>query len=168
MLDDPYAPYYPGDDAVDWVGMSLYHWGSAYPWGENELPEQNKLIDQLTGSYNGANGDDSPLPDFYATYAGEHGKPLAITETAALYVPDREGAPGAEIKRQWWEQVFAPDVSQRFPMLQMINWFEWVKHEVEVDATVDWSVTRDPALASAFLTALPAAMRFASDAQPCS
>jgi hypothetical protein len=24
--DDPYAPYYPGDDAVDWVGMSLYQW----------------------------------------------------------------------------------------------------------------------------------------------
>jgi soluble lytic murein transglycosylase-like protein len=28
MSDDPYLPYYPGDDAVDWVGMSLYHWGS--------------------------------------------------------------------------------------------------------------------------------------------
>lgn len=28
MSDDPYLPHYPGDDAVDWVGMSLYHWGS--------------------------------------------------------------------------------------------------------------------------------------------
>ena len=25
MWDDPYAPYYPGDDVVDWVGMTLYH-----------------------------------------------------------------------------------------------------------------------------------------------
>ena len=38
MADDPYGPYYPGDDAVDWVGMSLYHWGSSYPWGANALP----------------------------------------------------------------------------------------------------------------------------------
>lgn len=22
--DDPFAPYYPGDDVVDWVGISLY------------------------------------------------------------------------------------------------------------------------------------------------
>ena len=43
MDDAAYAPYYPGDDAVDWVGMSLYHWGAAYPWGENELTEPNKF-----------------------------------------------------------------------------------------------------------------------------
>ena len=24
-LDDPYAPYYPGDTSVDWVGMSVGH-----------------------------------------------------------------------------------------------------------------------------------------------
>src|SRR5262249_1139329 len=36
--DDGYAPYYPGDDAVDWVGLTLYHWGNVYPWGENEVP----------------------------------------------------------------------------------------------------------------------------------
>jgi hypothetical protein len=60
MLDDPYLPYYPGDAAVDWVGMSLYHWGSAYPWGENELPEPGKFVAQLRGNYNGANGDEPP------------------------------------------------------------------------------------------------------------
>ena len=65
MSDDPYSPYYPGDAAVDWVGMSLYHWGNAYPWGENEIPEAGKFIAQLTGTYDGLNGDDSPLPDFY-------------------------------------------------------------------------------------------------------
>ncbi len=31
LLLDPYAPYYPGDAATDWVGMSLFHWGSGYP-----------------------------------------------------------------------------------------------------------------------------------------
>jgi beta-mannanase len=24
-LDDPYQPYYPGDEWVDWVGISVYH-----------------------------------------------------------------------------------------------------------------------------------------------
>lgn len=27
MADDMYTPYYPGDDAVDWVGMSITHQG---------------------------------------------------------------------------------------------------------------------------------------------
>lgn len=25
--DDPYLPYYPGDQYVDWVGLSLYNYG---------------------------------------------------------------------------------------------------------------------------------------------
>lgn len=25
--DDPYSPYYPGDDYVDWIGLSLYYKG---------------------------------------------------------------------------------------------------------------------------------------------
>jgi len=33
MDDDPYSPYWPGDDAVDWVGLTLYHFGDVYPWG---------------------------------------------------------------------------------------------------------------------------------------
>jgi hypothetical protein len=27
QADDPYAPYYPGDDFVDWIGLSLYYKG---------------------------------------------------------------------------------------------------------------------------------------------
>lgn len=100
MADDSYAPYYPGDDAVDWVGMSLYHWGATYPWGENELPEPNKFADQLTGNYSGANGDDTLLSDFYAVYGQQHAKPVAIPETAALFAPEAGGAAGMDIKRR--------------------------------------------------------------------
>src|SRR5205823_9919968 len=91
IADDPYVPYYPGDDAVDWVGMSLYHWGSAYPWGENEVPEPGKFLAQLTGAYAGANGDERLVPDFYAVYGEMHHKPVAITETAAFYAPAAGG-----------------------------------------------------------------------------
>ena len=166
--DDPYAPYYPGDDAVDWVGMSLYHWGAAYPWGENELPEDGKLAAQLTGDYRGAGGDDTVVPDFYTRYGVEHGKPVAIVETGALYNTSAE-AGGAEefaLKEAWWQQVFDPALPQRFPQLKMINWFEWDKYESEVDARVDWTVTDDPELRKAFTAALPTWLRYGPD-QPC-
>jgi len=148
--DDPYAPYYPGDDAVDWVGMSLYHWGSAYPWGENEVPEPDKFISQLRGTYIGANGDDTLVPDFYGKYSESRNKPLAIPETAALYDP-AQGGSEFDIKSTWWDQVFAPEVSAEFPLLRMINWFEHRKTENEVGGVIiDWRATGDPALAEAF------------------
>lgn len=46
----------------------------------------------------------------------------------------------------------------------MINWFEWDKYEAEVSNRVDWTVTRDPSLASAFRQAIPASTSFAADA----
>ncbi|MHA7208375.1 glycoside hydrolase family 26 protein [Arthrobacter sp. MDT1-65] len=165
--DDPYAPYYPGDDAVDWVGMSLYHWGSTYPWGESEMPEEGKFIDQLTGQYDGKNGDDSMLPDFYADYAGGHGKPVAIPETAALVRDDIGGLRALNIKRAWWEQVFDPEVQERFPQLAMVNWFEWNKVEPEVGAAVDWTVVEDDAVRTEFTAALPDWYRFAEGPADC-
>jgi hypothetical protein len=166
MRDDPYLPYYPGDDAVDWVGMSLYHWGSTYPWGSNQLPEPAKFAAMLTGTYKGTIGDESTLPDFYNTFAVLHHKPLAITETAAFYAP---GKPGDEtaIKEAWWEQVFDPATLGRFPRLAMINWFEWDKYESEVKAEVNWTVTQRPGLASPFGTALPPQLRWAGSVPDC-
>ncbi|WP_163167345.1 glycosyl hydrolase [Arthrobacter sp. Alg241-R88] len=155
MGDDSYAPYYPGDDAVDWVGMSLYHWGADYPWGENEIPEPLKFVDQLTGNYAGANGDDTLLPDFYQVYGEAHGKPVAIPETAALFAPGTIGEAELAIKQAWWSQLFDPATAARFPQLKMINWFEWHKEEVEVKGRVDWTVTNTPAVREAFTTALP-------------
>jgi hypothetical protein len=155
MSDDAYAPYYPGDDAVDWVGMSLYHWGSAYPWGENELPEPNKFVQQLTGNYAGANGNDTLLPDFYGTYGVQHGKPVAIPETAALFAPEAGGEPELAIKQAWWSQLFDPGTAAQFPQLKMINWFEWDKDEPEVKGRVDWTITNTPQIREAFTAALP-------------
>jgi hypothetical protein len=160
MSDDSYAPYYPGDDAVDWVGMSLYHWGAKYPWGENELPEPGKFADQLTGNYNGANGDDTLLPDFYHVYGQDHGKPVAIPETAALFAPGAGGEDELAIKEAWWGQLFDSATAAQFPHLKMINWFEWDKDEVEVKGRVDWTVTNTPAVREAFTAALPDWFRY--------
>ena len=158
--DDPYAPYWPGNDAVDWVGMSLYHWGNSYPWGANVVPEPGKFVAQLTGTYDGAGGDDRAVPNFYAVYGVQHRKPVAIAETAALVNTSRNTSHELEIKQAWWQQVFASDIPSRFRDLKMINWFEWDKYEVQVHARVDWTVTKVPFVRAAFIRQLPHWLRF--------
>jgi len=146
--------------------MSLYHWGNHYPWGANALPEPGKFAALLTGSYRGTIGDETAVPDFYDMYANLHHKPVAITETAALFSPSRPGNEAA-IKEAWWKQVFDPSNQSRFPRLEMINWFEWDKYETEVKAEVNWGVTREPGLANAFAAALPRQLRWAGSVPGC-
>ncbi|EST10976.1 glycosyl hydrolase [Sporolactobacillus laevolacticus] len=162
MHDDMYTPYYPGDDAVDWVGMSVYHWGNKYPWLENELPEARSFTDYITGNYNGLGGYMSAVPDFYALFCsdGTHKKPMAITETAAFYNTKQKGASELAIKRAWWNQVFntfgdtkqALDLSVHFPKIKMINWFDIKKKEMEAKGNrVDWRITGNKKIQSAFV-----------------
>ncbi|MFF2489008.1 hypothetical protein ACFVSU_21595 [Microbacterium sp. NPDC058062] len=159
-VDDPYAPYYPGDEYVDWVGMSLYHWGSAHPWGENEMPESGKFAAQLTGTYVGLGGDDTAVPDFYADYGSARGKPVAIPETAALVVPRGDDVGERAIRQAWWQQVFAEETRAKFPELHLVNWFEWVKFEPEVNDNVAWSALDDTTTRQAFITDLPRWVHF--------
>ena len=163
MQDDPYLPYYPGDDAVDWVGMSLYHWGNVPPWGENEEPETGKFFAQLTGVYNGKSGDESALPDFYEVYYGTHKKPIAIAETAALYNTELASGPAElTIKQAWWRQVFNRSDLTAHPGIKMINWFEQSKKESEIqNALIDWRVFGTTAIAAAFKADLPDLLLFA-------
>jgi len=141
---------------VDWVGMSLYHWGNAYPWGENEIPESGKFLAQLTGNYHGLNGDDRAVPDFYTIYHMQHGKPVAIPETAAFFDPLKGGPDELIIKQFWWRQVFDPVLLMGFPGIKMINWFEHAKNESEVGgAWIDWRVTGSSLIANQFRVDLP-------------
>ena len=156
--DDPYAPYWPGDDAVDWVGMSLYFWGLEYPWGENEVAPEGRFADLLTGALQDG------LPNFAATYADAKGKPLAIIETAALYDPAAGGPGEEELKRAWFEQVLGQATRDAFPSLAMVNWFEWRKEEREVGSEIDWRLTADSELARDLLASVPDGwLRFAGE-----
>ena len=166
-VDDPYAPYWPGDDAVDWVGLSLFHWGDTYPWGENELPEPGKFLAQLTGEYSGLGGDHRALPDFYTVYGEQRGKPVAIAETGAFYAPGGGGADESAVKQAWAAQVLDPALGVRLPRLAMVNWVEREAVEAETGTLVDWRVLRDPAVAAGFRAALPAWARWAEDVPGC-
>ena len=159
--DDCYEPYYPGNDAVDWVGLTLYHWGVQYPWLENELPEPNSFAQLLTGTYRGGNGNQTAIPDFYARYSGDgqRNKPLAIPETAAFFNPHQGGASEVAIKRSWCRQLFnisgdtaeALDVALHFPKLKSIGWFDHYKFEPEPSQWIDWRIGSYEPVRSAFV-----------------
>ncbi|MEV7605628.1 glycosyl hydrolase [Paenarthrobacter sp. NPDC089322] len=167
--DDPYAPYYPGDDATDWVGMSLYHWGETYQSGTNVVPEDGKFIRQLTGSYAGTGGDELAVPDFYEEYGSARNKPVAIPETAALSIPSRGGDDELAIKQAWWRQLFDPAIPRDYPSVKMVNWFEWEKLEVELDvkADVDWTAVQGQAVRDAYVADLPSWFKGAQEPKPC-
>jgi len=137
--DDPYAPYYPGNDYVDWVGHSFYHWSNGAELGINEVP--------YDGQWGQANGIDNAVPNFHDIYAAANDKPMIIAETSAFYDPaDTKGGGASEqdIKNKWILEVYnlsAPDnptLTGSFPMIKAILWFSQLKYEQEVGGEVDW------------------------------
>lgn len=149
MSDDPYSPYYPGDAYVDWVGLTEYHFGHAWPYGENETPEPGKFSQQLQGTYtgNGRYEDQSALPDFYSNFAVAKGKPMVLAETGALYneAPAQPGTTEYDIKTAWINQVYGS--RSEFPQLKLITWFEVRKYESEAAGIVDWRATSNASIA---------------------
>lgn len=152
--DDPYLPYYPGDDVVDWVGLTMYHYGSYQPGAvadiddEREysgaiitsvLPEQDKFETQLEGTYGMAPG--APQINFAKEYAADRGKRLFI-QTAALYDPeDPDSSEEVEIKSAWLNQLMDPAIAEEYPEIGMISWLDAVRTEPEAEGrTVDWRV----------------------------
>jgi hypothetical protein len=155
MADDPYTPYYPGDGYVDWVGLTAYHFGHAWPWGENEVPEAGKLGQFLRGTYtgNGKYENQSAVPDFYGTFAVGKAKPMVLAETSALYNEGTTaGAAHLDIKRAWLEQVYSASTRDAFPLLKAVSWFEIRKYEGETASVIDWRATADPQILAVLRT----------------
>ncbi|KAJ3108728.1 hypothetical protein HDU97_000126 [Phlyctochytrium planicorne] len=88
--DDPYAPFYPGDDTVDWVGLSIYHYpnSTTIPEYINSVPLPGLFESVLKGSPLHQRPSDhvTAYPDFYQIYAANRSKPFMISETNAIFV----------------------------------------------------------------------------------
>lgn len=50
---------FQGDEYVDWVGMSLYHWGNTYPYVNNVLPDARKFTSTVGTLYTTSSFRDS-------------------------------------------------------------------------------------------------------------
>lgn len=125
----PYLPYYPGDDVVDIVGISLYHWGvdAKGKTGHNTAPSSDEW--------------EVGLRMFHDTIARRFNKPMMIAETAALYNPnDASGPSDLEIKLSWLKQVYNVDtLKNKLPQLKAILWFNVIKTEEETGGKILWS-----------------------------
>lgn len=148
--DDPYGPYYPGDDAVDWVGLFLYRFGQSQGLDRNVVPPPGEVEARLHETW-GYPGRNTRAP-FYDRFAQGHDKPMLL-ETSALYNPAVGGASELRLKRTWWREVL--DALPSHPLIGAISWLELRRAEAEVgDQVVDWRATVAPQLAAALLADL--------------
>ena len=161
--DDMFDPFYPGDSAVDWVGLTIYHWGVNYPWMENEPPTGSEFANVMNATGPGVPANYSRW--FYPRYCsdGVHNKPLVVAETSAFYNTQQPGASELAMKQAWFRQVYnisgasadGPDVAITFPKLKCINWFDHYKREGEAqNQFVDWRASANPLVRNAFLSAI--------------
>lgn len=165
--DDPYGPYWPGTDAVDWVGLTLYHFGPDRGRVDNDLdpaeggrtgdeessegfeldrvPAEDAYVDRLEEQYNYV-GDGDRTP-FYERFAEANDLPMLV-ETGALWIPDDAGDPELDIKQGWWRQVFAAQAE--YPLIRGYSWLEQERPEAEAqERVVDWRATRTDELTDA-------------------
>lgn len=151
---DPFAPFYPGDDVVDWVGLDVYERGWTLP-----MPGSHLWGGMFAYNLTRDTADDPSTPDknesvnFYETYAVGKNKPLMLCETGATlsYRTDLNHDDRAELNYQWktghwnnaeygWLQAvygtsyfkdhfLLQPIDKAFPKLKGIIWFQIGKRE---------------------------------------
>lgn len=91
------AALYPGDGYVDWMGLSVYNDGVQRSWSSfTQLFDASyQIVTRL-----------SP-------------KPLMIAEMGAT----EGGAPRGTSKAAWIQQALTSDIPNRYPRVQLVNWF---------------------------------------------
>jgi hypothetical protein len=156
-LDAAYSPYYPGDGDVDWVGLTALHDGAGVGNALNTMPADGELASMLTGAaYGTTSGTSSGTTsgtsggdgNFYETYAVQRGKPLLL-QTAAYFNPSAAGPSEPDIKSSWWKQVLGETTLGRLDRIAAVVWDEKTDEGVAGNTTIDWRLTKNPAVAAA-------------------
>jgi hypothetical protein len=157
-LDDPYLPYYPGDDLVDWVALSLY-WYPDATTGYNVVPPPTYFRDMAFSEgpsmslVNVARSGD-PTRNFYQQFSALRNKPMMIPETAAPYFPQRPAIDSeADIKRAWYQQIFSAATFAEMPNLKYVAQFEEAKKDSGAEFR-DWRITSKTAILNAVKNAV--------------
>lgn len=151
---DVFAPFYPGDDVVDWVALDIYERGWTMP-----VPGSKLWGGQLAYNLTRDMADDPSTLDknesvnFYETYAVKKNKPMMLAETGATlsFRSDLEEEERALLNHQWkagawneseygWLQAtygtsafqdhkLLQPIDRAFPLLKAIVWFQIGKRE---------------------------------------
>ncbi|KAI9344604.1 glycoside hydrolase superfamily [Obelidium mucronatum] len=137
--DDPYTPYYPGDDVVDWVALSLYF----YPEDQffNHAPTPGFFEAYLTGVGYNQLADPRWVENygFYKKFVQAKKKPMMLPETGAPFLyKDINGTSGpsasvagdplaisdSAIKELWYKSLFNTTMLEKFPGVKLMVNFE--------------------------------------------
>jgi len=151
--DDPYGPYYPGDDQCDWIGISVYYKGPNYGANINQAQAPGYCTDIMTG-VDPNNGAQSAY-NFYETYCTKSGKACMFSESGASYHVDVQGgATQLAIQQAWWQDCITSDAFlDQFPRIKMLMAFEYEKYEDGNDGLPDlrdFRIANDTAVLAAF------------------
>lgn len=141
--DDPYEPYYPGDDVVDWAALTLT-WGNPDDMTSPNVAAPPGEFSALVNS-----ADEHPFVTRYVTGPGH---PLLVV-TGARYLPAAGGASALAVKQSWWEQAIGVPPASPTPGLAAVVWRE----SGGPDGRLDGRVTDPPALVDALRSDLTAA-----------
>ncbi|ORY39061.1 glycoside hydrolase [Rhizoclosmatium globosum] len=165
--DDPYGPWWPGAEYVDWVGLSLYYYPPDEIQLRNHAVPETYFESYLTGvGYNqGANWEH--YYNFYRRFALEQNKPMMLPETGSpyLYNISADGTPGVsasnpgdaaavqpvDLRLQWFNQIMNPTTLAKYPKLKLMVNFEEEKVMGLPSFFRDWKLTFDPIIATAIL-----------------
>ncbi|KAJ3309574.1 hypothetical protein HDU76_003577 [Blyttiomyces sp. JEL0837] len=154
--DDPYGPFYPGDDYVDWVGLSLYY----YPFveGNNTFCPPTYFQDNMNGYGDVVNDIVSPsqqsatfktLHAFYQRFAAGKNKPMLLPESGSpFFVGQTPYYDEKTIKMGWWDQVLSDYTLQNYPLLQVVVNFEEAKSQNGF--VRDWTLTNHTEILNKF------------------
>jgi hypothetical protein len=143
--DDAYAPFYPGDEYVDWVGLSLYWKGAGVP---NTLPPPEQIHQYINSR------------SFYDLYSVAKNKPYMIAESSSGWFPDYPTSTTEfEMKQRFWRQYLTNATFLRqYPNLKLISQFEFRKIEDAIPGDTrpqpltDFRITNDTAMLEALKT----------------
>ncbi|KAJ3108694.1 hypothetical protein HDU96_007453 [Phlyctochytrium bullatum] len=168
LEDDPFTPYWPGADYVDWVGISLYWkgpFGNGFPAITNAEPPADLFEQMMQGS---TSERVNPTFALYTNFCEKYNKPLVLSEGAAAfhisYQPQPNGpivaidpGPGQlGIERAFWRSFLTnPAFLTKYPKAKMFTLFEHYKPLEDAKdgaqgVNRDYRVSTDPAVLAAF------------------
>lgn len=125
--DDAYSPYYPGDEFVDWVGVSVYNTGR-----DSRTRQTTPANPNIVAAYISSASD--TLFDFYGRYSAAKGKPFMLSETGSAFITNYTSGDELSIKQSWWVSILNAAVrSNDFPNWKAAVWFEEIKPEQSYD-----------------------------------
>jgi hypothetical protein len=181
--DSAFAPYWPGPEYVDWVGLSVYWKG---PNSQNiNVDTPNGYCHDAVMNVNPNNGQQSADP-WYTTYCSNATNIACMfAESGAAYhdmIFGDQGVPQVELKRSWcvppfpliplllrklngallsrWQDcLLNQSFFEEFPRMKLMMQFEYEKNETDggVQDHRDYRLTNDTEVLAAFVSDLATA-----------